>query len=154
FMWGVADHQSREAQVYFIENHIEFFPKQYPGLLVFRCGEESSNLLIGYNPMTGEIIEGQKALDTVISNPTSKLFHSGVFSHYSASAVAGLGILYNVSDEIKAFKTGGQTLSRLFIGLGVIIPTSYIGYMASGLFNIECGSRKIYDQLRSEKIWN
>jgi hypothetical protein len=104
--------------------------------------------------MTGEILDGQKEIDTVISNPYSKLLHSEIFSHYTASGVAGFGVLYNVPDEIKAYRAAEATFGKLAIGLFIVIPTAYIGYAASDFFKLECSSQGTYDRLKSPGIWN
>jgi hypothetical protein len=78
---------------------------------------------------------------------------SGLFSHYAAFAVSGYGVFFSFNDELKLLRSGESSWAKLgFIG-AVLIPTSYLGYIASDLFKLECSSREIYGMLSVKAIW-
>jgi len=60
--------------------------------------------------------------------------------------------MFNFKDELKLWKSS-RSSPELALIAGVLIPTGFLGYLASDWLRLECSSKTIYDRLVEQKFW-
>jgi hypothetical protein len=148
FLWGVADHRSDEAVINFADEHIVFPETDGDAWLVFSCG--GSERIVAYDLLNDEVLRNNEQISIRISNSLNRIFGRNIFSHYTAYAAESFGLAFSFKDELKSWKSSRWRFS--LIG-GVVIPTSYLGYLASDWLRLECSSKTIYERLAEKKFW-
>jgi hypothetical protein len=151
FAWGVADHRGIEAVANFADQHIVFPKPDREALLVFAC--DSSQPLVAYNLLNDEVLTKQEQIKARLSSPVNLVFQNNLFSHYTAFGVGVFGTMFSLTDELKRWKARESTKWTIALLGAVVIPTSYLGYLASGWFRLECGSKTIYERLADKRLW-
>ena len=151
FAWGVADHRGIEAVANFADQHIAFAPPDREALLVFRC--DSSQPLVAYDLLNDEVLTKQKQIEARLSSPVNLVFQNNLFSHYTAFGAGVFGTMFSLTDQLAHWKARESAKWTIALLGAVVIPTSYLGYRASGWFRLECGSKTIYERLADKRLW-
>lgn len=151
FLWGVADHRSDEAVMNFVDQHIVLPETEGDAWLVFSCG--SSERLVAYDLLNDEVLKNNEQIRIRMSNSSNRIFGRNIFSHYTAYAAEAFGVMFNFKDELKLWKSS-RSSPELALIAGVLIPTGFLGYLASDWLRLECGSKTIYDRLTEKKFWS
>jgi hypothetical protein len=150
FLWGVADHRRPEAIINFADQHIAFRKSDRVALLIFSCGTSEP---FGYNLLTDEVLEKQKEIDALQSDPVNKVLESDLFSHSTAFAAEAFGVGFSFKDQLTKWKEGRRSSPVLVTTVAVVLSTGYLGYLASDLFRLECSTSTIYERLKDKKFW-
>jgi hypothetical protein len=151
FAWGVADHRGIAAVADFADHHIVFPKPDREALLVFAC--DSSQPLVAYNLLNDEVLTKQQEIKARLASPVNLLFQNNLFSHYTAFGAGVFGTMFSLTDELRRWKVRESTKWTIALLGAVVIPTSYLGYLASGWFRLECGSKSIYERLADKRLW-
>jgi hypothetical protein len=151
FAWGVADHRGIAAVANFADQHIVFPKPDREALLVFAC--DSSQPLVAYNLLNDEVVTKQDEIKAKLSSPLNLAFQNNLFSHYTAFGAGAFGTMFSLTDQLKHWKARESTKLTVALIGAVVIPTSYLGYLASGWFRLECGSKSIYERLADKRLW-
>jgi len=130
FLWGVADRRGTEAAVDFADHHIRLPKNEDQAELVFSCG--SSEPLVVYDLLTDEVLNKKWLIEKRLSSSLTRALDSDLFSHATASAAEGFGVMYSFKDELKAWKAHRAAWGHTLGVIGaVVIPTGLLGYLAS-----------------------
>jgi len=151
FAWGVADHRGIAAVADFADQHIVFPKPDREALLVFGC--DSSQPLVAYNLLNDEVLTKQQEIKARLASPVNLVFQNNLFSHYTAFGAGVFGTMFSLTDELRRWKARESTKWTIALLGAVVIPTSYLGYLASGWFRLECGSKSIYERLADKRLW-
>lgn len=150
FAWGIADHRGTTAVVNFADHHIKFPDRET--VLVFAC--DSSHRPVTYDLLNDEVKTRQKEIDARLASPVNLVFQNDLFSHYTAVGTGAFGAMFSLQDQLKHWKAMRKAAKWPIALFGaVVIPTSYLGYLASDWFALECGSKAIYERLEDKKVW-
>jgi hypothetical protein len=151
FAWGVADHRGIAAVADFADHHIVFPKPDREALLVFAC--DSSQPLVAYNLLNDEVLTKQQEIKARLASPVNLVFQNNLFSHYTAFGAGVFGTMFSLTDELRRWKARESTKWTIALLGAVVIPTSYLGYLASDWFRLECGSKSIYERLADKRLW-
>jgi hypothetical protein len=151
FAWGVADHRGIAAVADFADQHIVFPKPDREALLVFGC--DSSQPLVAYNLLNDEVLTKQQEIKARLASPVNLVFQNNLFSHYTAFGAGVFGTMFSLTDELRRWKARESTKWTIALLGAVVIPTSYLGYLASNWFRLECGSKSIYERLADKRLW-
>jgi hypothetical protein len=151
FAWGVADHRGIAAVANFADQHIVFPKPDREALLVFGC--DSSQPLVAYDLLRDEVLRKQEQIKARLSSPVNLVFQNNLFSHYTAFGAGVFGTMFSLTDQLKQWKARKSSKWPIALLGAVVIPTSYLGYLASGWFALECGSKTIYERLEDKRLW-
>jgi hypothetical protein len=151
FLWGINDQRSTEAVISFTEKHIIFPPPTHDRAgLVFSC--KGSDELMAYDLLNDEIIPHPRQIEDWMSNKSNRLLTSELFSHSTAVTVAFSPLAFSLQEELKVLKEQ-KKYAPIAVILAAVIPSGYLGYIASKWFAIECSTRLTYERLSDPKVW-
>jgi hypothetical protein len=150
FAWGVADHRGTAAVLNFADQHIKYPDREK--VLVFAC--DSSHRPVIYDLSNDEVRTKPKEIEARLASPVNLVFQNDLFSHYTAVGTGAFGTMFSLQDQLKQWKAMRKSAAWPIALFGaVVIPTSYLGYLASGWFALECGSKDIYEKLEDKRLW-
>jgi hypothetical protein len=151
FVWGIADQRGPAAVSDFADRHIYFPNNEKEMMLVFRCDRDST--LIAYDLLHDDILQNERSIRARLSAGPNKIFSSDLFSHSTAFAGEGMAVFFSFKDQLQAWKRGRKSGGALLLVSAVLIPTGYLGYQAAKWFNLECGTKLIYQRLAKPLFW-